>query len=542
MAGSKMQRHQTHSPLFVTQPLNEKFAAHRFECGEGLGAAGTASIPSAFSSEPLPRGEVIAKQSWIKACLLVLDLSVLWLCFFLGRVPAWVRDDLSFLDAFLSWWGGNGAIRLGLFGLISSLLIVWLGAVKGHYSHARRKPWWDEVRELLLAVIAVAMIDAMLVFFGKWQFSRLWLGSSWVQILVAMPVARLVVKSWLIRKGWFQQPYILIGSPAYASEAAAALASEPLMGFTPVALFSPVETDERGPLTLGGQTLQPVPLTQEVVAMLSQPCDCQLVIALDALDSAPLKDLALHLMLTRDDVVIVPPLTGLPLLGMELSHFFSHEVLLLRARNNLKRRSPRILKRFIDILGATALLLLLSPLLVAVAVRVWLENGGPVFFVQPRVGRNGRVFPFIKFRSMVVDAEAALNNWRLSHPELWQQYRANNFKLADDPRVTRVGRWIRRTSIDELPQLWNVLRGDMSLIGPRPLLEREVPEYGESISIYNAVRPGMSGLWQINGRSNTTFEQRIAMDRWYVRNWSLWYDLVILVRTVRVVLKGEGAV
>ena len=481
------------------------------------------------------------RQHVVKVGLAALDLLVLAMCFLLGRSATWLKDDITVWQAFTAWWTTSGEIRATLFVAVSLLMVVWMGAVNGHYTGARRKPWWDEVRQILLVVIFGAMLDAMVVYLGKWQFSRLWTGATWTLVFFLLPLARLVVKRKLLRAGWLAQPYVLIGSPAQAREAAAALASEPLMGYVPVAVVSPCGIVENPALALGAQQFQPIPLSPEIVGYLREPGPYQIVIALDEGNGILLRNLAQTLMLSRDDVILIPPLSGLPLLGMELSHFFSHDVLLLRARNNLKRRAPQFVKRTVDLLAATLLSLLLAPLLIAVAILIKRENSGPVFFMQPRIGRNGTTFPFIKFRSMVTDADAALERWKQSHPHLWEKYRASNFKLADDPRVTRVGRWIRRTSIDELPQLWNVLRGDMSLVGPRPLLARELPDYGESITIYNAARPGLTGLWQISGRSSTTFEQRIAMDRWYVRNWSLWYDFVILVRTVRVVLKGEGA-
>jgi undecaprenyl-phosphate galactose phosphotransferase len=174
-------------------------------------------------------------------------------------------------------------------------------------------------------------------------------------------------------------------------------------------------------------------------------------------------------------------------------------------------------------------------------LRIRSENGAPAIFAQERIGLDGRVFRFLKFRSMVRDAENILSRWRTERPELWDEYQRNNFKLRDDPRMLRVGRWIRRTSIDELPQLFNVLKGEMSLVGPRPLLGRELTIYGDTIELYKQVRPGITGLWQISGRSETRFADRAAYDAWYVRNWSLWYDFVILLRTVKVVFLREGA-
>lgn len=472
--------------------------------------------------------------------ILATDLAVLWAVFFLSRAAGWLTQDVTFLASFTSWWHNAGPVRLTMFAAISVGMVLWFWAVLGHYT--RQKPYWDEIREMLLVLVAGFCIDAMLVFLGKWSFSRLWLLTTWGSLLFLLPMTRLLVRRWINSRGLLHQPYVIIGCGQEAIEAVAALESEPLMGFRPVALIRSPDSDcKTTECSIRGRRLPNFELDDELEAFLKMPSGMHIVVVLENGSSEALKALAQRLTLKRDDVFIVPSLNGLPLYGMELSHFFSHEVLLLRARNNLNRRGARLFKRACDIVGASLLLLLLSPFLIAVAIMIRRENGGPVIFSQPRVGYDGHQFRFLKFRSMVVNADAVLENWKNAHPELWERYCANNFKLADDPRVTKIGRFIRRTSIDELPQLWNVLRGDMSLVGPRPLLPRELGEYGESIDIYGNVRPGITGLWQISGRSTTTFEQRIAMDRWYIRNWSLWYDLVILIRTVRVVLRSDGA-
>ena len=242
------------------------------------------------------------------------------------------------------------------------------------------------------------------------------------------------------------------------------------------------------------------------------------------------------------EIFVVPALRGFPVQGMQAMHFFSNDVLLLRVQHRLFSVGARLMKRSFDVVASTALICMLSPLMAWVAWRIWREDGGPVFYIQARLGLGGHDFTFIKFRSMVKDADARLLAWRTANPSLYDAYEANNFKLSEDPRVLNVGRWIRRLSIDELPQLWNVLRGDMSLVGPRPLLRRELPRFPEQgMVLYVQVRPGITGLWQVSGRSHTTFEQRAAYDSWYVRNWSLWVDWVILLKTVRVVLSGRGA-
>lgn len=193
-------------------------------------------------------------------------------------------------------------------------------------------------------------------------------------------------------------------------------------------------------------------------------------------------------------------------------------------------------KRAMDVVGSFTLLCAGLPLLVAIALGVKLSSPGPVFFRQRRLGRGGRVFWCYKFRSMVADAEQQLR----ARPEMRDQF-DENFKIRNDPRVTRFGALLRRTSLDELPQLWNVLRGDMSLIGPRPIVEREVSKYGASAVRLLTVKPGLGGIWQVSGRSETTYAERVAMDMRYIESRSLALDLKLLVLTALTVIKGRGA-
>lgn len=195
------------------------------------------------------------------------------------------------------------------------------------------------------------------------------------------------------------------------------------------------------------------------------------------------------------------------------------------------------LKRMLDVVGASALLVLLAPLLVLVALAIWLEDGGPVLFSQPRVGKGGRCFAFYKFRSMVPDAEA--RKAALQH--LNESGGGVIFKSRRDPRITRVGRWIRRFSIDELPQLYHVLTGEMSLVGPRPPVPAEVALYTPAERKRLDVTPGLTCIWQVSGRSEIPFQQQVQMDQTYIQRQSLWLDLGLLLRTVRAVLTGRGA-
>jgi exopolysaccharide biosynthesis polyprenyl glycosylphosphotransferase len=217
----------------------------------------------------------------------------------------------------------------------------------------------------------------------------------------------------------------------------------------------------------------------------------------------------------------VRPVAGLPLVDVERPQAIA---------------ATRWIKRSFDLAVSALLLVLAAPVLAGVALAIWLEDRGPVLFRQVRVGRGGEEFNCLKFRSMCVDAEA-----RLAELQARNQGAGLLFKIADDPRITRVGRFIRRYSLDELPQLWNAFRGDMSLVGPRPALPREVAQYDSDTRRRLDVRPGLTGLWQVSGRSNLSWEDTVRLDLFYVDNWSMVQDLAILAKTARAVLGSDGA-
>jgi len=198
------------------------------------------------------------------------------------------------------------------------------------------------------------------------------------------------------------------------------------------------------------------------------------------------------------------------------------------------------LKRTFDLVVTAPLLVLLAPLLFLLALAVKVQDGGPVFFVQQRVGFRGRRFACLKFRSMIVQAEARMEDILRDDPEAAREW-GEKQKLTRDPRVTSVGVVLRATSADEFPQLFNVLRGDMSIVGPRPMLPGQIKDYGPAFSRYCAARPGITGLWQVSGRNETTFQRRAELDQVYLWDWSLLTDLSLLGRTVGVVVRRRGA-
>jgi exopolysaccharide production protein ExoY len=196
-------------------------------------------------------------------------------------------------------------------------------------------------------------------------------------------------------------------------------------------------------------------------------------------------------------------------------------------------------KRLLDVVGALTLAILLSPLLLVVGLML-AHDRGPIIYSHSRTGRYGKTFGCLKFRTMVPNADEVLRDLLHQDPQRKQEWMRDQ-KLQDDPRVTAIGRFLRRTSLDELPQLWNVVKGDMSLVGPRPVVRDEWQRYGRRIHTFLAAKPGVTGLWQVMGRSDSCYRRRVALDSYYVRKRSLLLDVVILLRTVKVVLRGRGA-
>jgi lipopolysaccharide/colanic/teichoic acid biosynthesis glycosyltransferase len=197
-------------------------------------------------------------------------------------------------------------------------------------------------------------------------------------------------------------------------------------------------------------------------------------------------------------------------------------------------------KRIIDIGFASLLALIALPLCILIGFAILIESGRPVLFIHDRIGRGRRVFGLWKFRSMVLDSVEVMERYLANHPEAAVEWELTH-KLKNDPRVTRVGRFLRRTSLDELPQLWNVLKGEMTLVGPRPIVAGEVAKYGSAYSLYARVAPGLTGLWQVSGRNDMSYRRRVELESRYIRDWTLALDLRILLRTIGVVLTGKGA-
>ena len=473
-----------------------------------------------------------------------------WMCV-LGLAAA---DFLSFVLAALAFrmwdteptvmvalkepiFGSNAPIAVDVFSILAGLFIC-ARALAGDYS--RREPFWDGVRVSIAALFVTSLPDFAAIALKPGHFSLSGAAGSWIFLVFAIPALRQGARMVLSLLGLWQRQTALIGHGPEAETAYAALSASMSLGFDVQWIVS---IGEVAPLPDSLSKLKTmVSANASDAGLLVQAAGCdQAILAMSDVEQSAYPELVQRLSEANVGTAMVPPLARLPLGNLTTNVLFGRNILLFQVRDNLKRWPQRVFKRVFDVVGAFCALVVLSPLFVILAILVKRQDGGPIGYSQIRIGREGVPFRCLKFRTMARNADALLASWKEENPELYEEYQ-KSFKLRDDPRVTPLGKFLRRTSLDELPQLINILRGEMSFVGPRPVVERELIDYyGPSAQLYMRVRPGLTGLWQVSGRSNTGYEERIAFDEWYILNWSVWYDLIILAQTFVAIVSGHGA-
>jgi exopolysaccharide biosynthesis polyprenyl glycosylphosphotransferase len=422
---------------------------------------------------------------------------------------------------------------LGVIGPLA--LVTWLVAIYfvGGYRRDIFGAGPDEYKRVAQATLYTAALLGIGCYMSRFPLSR---GFYMLLFVVGLPT--LLLGRWVLRRavhtarrrGALAQRVLISGSPSHVDEIAAVLSREAWLGYHVVGALTPATAvDEETPSGI------PVLGNVEDVA-LATTANVDVVFFAGGSDTSAsamrhamwdLEDRSVQLVVApsvseiASDRIRLRPVGGLPLVHIDPPSWTD---------------ASRLGKRSFDLIGSALLLVALSPLLVLATIWIKLHDGGPVLFFQRRVGREGEQFDCLKFRSMVVDAEDRLDALHVA-----QGHDGGLFKMKDDPRVTKPGHWLRRYSIDELPQLINVLRGEMSLVGPRPPLPLEVRRYDDDVARRLHVRPGMTGLWQVSGRSDLKFEEAIRLDLYYVDNWSMLQDLTILTRTLGAVLSSRGA-
>ena len=394
----------------------------------------------------------------------------------------------------------------------------------------------DELRRLTVVTSLSCMALATGIFLTKGgdHFSRATGVMAWVLALMLVPAARSTLRMMVSRRPWWGYPVLVIGSGATAAHAVRSLRRQPETGLKPVAVVA--HRDHHRSRFCGLPVIGSLSACDDAARRLGVRHALLVTPDLPRPDADAALDRLRH---TLPHVLLVPHL-GSGAGSLWVGTVDLAGVLSLEVRHRLLDRGRLTLKRIIDV----ALIIAFSPLLLPLLATLWLlvrlTARGPVMYSQPRVGRGGRPFTLWKFRTMRRGADILLHQHLERDPGLRHQWRRHG-KLHRDPRVTRIGRFLRATSLDELPQVWNVLNGTMSLVGPRPVPADELTKYGDIAELYKQVRPGITGIWQVSGRSRTTYEERVSMDAYYVRNWSVWLDLHLLSRTALAVVLQKGA-
>lgn len=435
----------------------------------------------------------------------------------------------------LTYAGLNGLEMRGYYELWPFLPMVMLAFLLGRLYPAVPLCPADEVRRIVVVVTVsyLGLAAAMYIIKSITRDMRTVLLLSWLGTMVTANAGRMFLRFVCAPRSWWGYSTLILGAGPAGRSLLKSLKRQPEIGLKPIAVL-----DNR---IRPGRMLADVPVAGPLdqAAELGEKHGIHYAI-IAAADMTPVElDRTLKTAQDRfSHLMVVPDVPGMGSLWVDAKDLGGH--LGLEMRHRLLQPGQRRFKRAMDLVMVMVLSPMLLPILVAIAMAVRLDSRGSVFFTQERIGRDGKTFRIVKFRTMVQDAGVVLESYLQAHPELRSEWNRTR-KLRDDPRVTRVGRVLRKTSLDELPQLWNVMAGQMSLVGPRPIVDEEVRLYGDQFDLFKKVRPGVTGLWQTSGRNAIRYAERVRMDAYYVRNWSIWLDLYLLARTVLAVLRRRGA-
>jgi Undecaprenyl-phosphate galactose phosphotransferase WbaP len=468
------------------------------------------------------------RQFGVRLSLMVADFAAAALAFSLA---VWVRQ----LGALLGMPAINplaASLEVARYALLLWPVMAWR---EGLYPGYGLTPPQELRKQVVSAAYAGLILAAGTVLFSvQLPIPRSILFLTILYSMVLNPVARALTKRLLQRAGLWGRPVVILGAGRAGQRIARALGQSPLDGLHPIAFFDDDPAKQ-------GQVIAGLRVRGRLADADLYALRRGVQHAIVAIPTAT-PELLAGLINVRGRVFkrvqFIPDLVNLPSEGVYASDLDG--LLALEVRLGLYSRTNQLFKRTVDLIGSVLGGLLIAPVLLALAVWIKLDSPGSVFYWSTRIGQRGKPFRCLKFRSMFEDADARLQEILARDDAVRAEYERFH-KLERDPRVTRAGTFIRRFSLDELPQLYNVFRGEMSLVGPRPYLVQELPDmHGFQETILEA-KPGMTGYWQVSGRSDVTFQERLVMEAQYVRNWSPWWDLIILVQTVTVVLQRRGA-
>lgn len=453
-----------------------------------------------------------------------------YLCFF---------DTISLISILLTVatfrWIAGGDFSLTVYFSLSPVMFLFplFFALADLYPGALLPPQ-EELKRVCITVSSGYLVMGTITFFSRdaMTYSRSVFFVAWIISMGAIPLVRTFVRTWLSKRGEWGIPAVLVGTGSVIDIMARNVRLRPRIGLRIVGVITddlPVGSDYDGIPVLSGKG--------DMQAVANRYPGCYAIVSNDYRFSDP-ESLIPMLDAYFSRILLLPKSVFLNqrwAVARDVGGMVGLEM-----KQNLLDGRRMAIKRLLDVTLAGTALLLAFPAIVLLAVLIRLDSRGGVFYGHPRIGREGRTIRVWKFRTMVRNGDDVLKQFLAENADARAEWEATQ-KLKFDPRVTRLGRFLRKTSLDELPQLWNVVLGELSLVGPRPIVESEKDKYKESYEFYKKITPGITGLWQISGRNLTTYDERINLDLYYVRNWSVWFDIYILLKTIPVVVSGYGA-
>ena len=401
----------------------------------------------------------------------------------------------------------------------------------------RRMQFWHVIEKIFQASLYAVVAIVIVLYIGQIaaSTSRMFIFLLWLFSFIYLTVFRYLIKKILEKVQLLRIPVLIIGAGKTAELLVKGIINDAGMGYKIIGLLE--DNCVRNGILKRFPVLGKF---ADVEAVILKTGVQHVFIAAPGLEQEKLTRLIYKVQPLVKNIGIIPNLVGIPMGGIEVESLFNEKLMLLRLKNNLARSWNRYLKTIFDFALTLVGTVAISPILIFIAIWIYKDSPGPVIFKHTRIGKNGKKFPCYKFRSMCIDAKEKLAELLENDPVAKAEWE-RDFKLKNDPRITKSGAFLRSPSLDALPQIFNVLRGDMSLVGPRPVIEEELERYGEYVNDYLMVKPGITGMWQINGRNDTSYAERVCMDSWYVRNWSIWIDNLILWRTLKSVIRCKGA-
>lgn len=422
------------------------------------------------------------------------------------------------------------------------LPVIFVAFITYERLYIKKLPFWDETKELLKAISASTIAILAIITLGNMMgnISRLTILFLWFFGLFFFPLFRFFGKKTLHVLGLWREQVIIIGAGSAGIETAKGINADIHLGYH-VLGFLDDDASIGTEVNIDGDAYPVFGKIRQFRKFVKFLNISTVIIAIPSLAVEKLTELTNEIQKHTKSVLLVPDVKGIALINTELYHLFMQQLFLLKINNNLKSPFNRFIKRIFDLSLSLVMLPVLLPFIAFISLLIKLDSRGAVFHIENRFGKNRSFFKCVKFRTMYLNHDKLLKAYLTAHPEVSAEWHSYKKLKGHDPRVTRIGRFLRNSSLDELPQIFNVLTGEMSLVGSRPYLPREESDMKQQIDTILLTPPGISGLWQVSGRNKLTFDERLRLDAWYVLNWSLWIDIVILMKTFRVVLKKEGA-